>query len=380
MTSPLIDSLTAAVRAAPEDQPLRLHLAELLIAQGRSAEAVPHIDVVLASNPTNTHALSLKRTGLGVPEPPAEATKSADPEAVWEVETPTTTLADVAGMQDVKDRLAEVFLDPLRAADGVGLSGKSLPGGILLYGPPNCGKAFIARSLAGDIGASFMAVSLADLRARYTEGSPLDLSSFIEVRRKNAPVVLFLEDVDAISDKHSLTVHDKWTVLNNALDWAMRSDNKDNKEGVFLLASTDRPWDVSPYLRKPGRFDQSIAVLPPDAPARGAILAHGLSAHHTGDINIAALARETRAYTVADLGKLVDCAVEVARMHSRSSGVQQPVTWRHFVTARKLVEPGAGRWFALARTLVERDNHDGQYDDLATYLKINKRVIDWVVR
>ena len=226
MTSPLIDSLTTAVRAAPEDQPLRLHLAELLIAQGRSAEAVPHIDVVLASNPTNTHALSLMRTGLGVPEPPAEATKSADPEAVWEVETPTTTLADVAGMQDVKDRLAEVFLDPLRAADGVGLSGKSLPGGILLYGPPNCGKAFIARSLAGDVGASFMSVSLADLRARYTEGSPLELSSFVEVGRKNAPVVLFLEDVDAISSKHSLTVHDKWTVLNNALDWAIRPENK----------------------------------------------------------------------------------------------------------------------------------------------------------
>lgn len=378
MTSPLIDSLTAAVRAAPEDQPLRLHLAELLIAQGRSAEAVPHIDVVLASNPTNTHALSLMRTGLGVPEPPAEATKSTDPEAVWEVETPTTTLADVAGMQDVKDRLAEVFLDPLRAADGVGLSGKSLPGGILLYGPPNCGKAFIARSLAGDVGASFMSVSLADLRARYTEGSPLGLSSFVEVGRKNAPVILFLEDVDAISDKHSLTVHDKWTVLNNALEWALRSENKE--EGVFLLASTDRPWDVSPYLRKPGRFDQSIAVLPPDAPARGAILAHGLSAHHTGDINIAALARETRAYTVADLEELVDCAIHFAMIHSETSGTPQAVAWQHFVTAFKLVKPGAGRWFASARTLVERDNHDGQYDDLATYLKINKRVIDRAVR
>lgn len=369
MTSPLIDSLTAAVRAAPEDRPLRLHLAELLIAQGRSGEAVPHVDVVLASDPTNAHALSLMRTGLGVPEPPAEV--------VWEVETPTTTLADVEGMQDVKDRLAEVFLDPLRGADGVGLSGKSLPGGILLYGPPNCGKAFIARSLAGDVGASFMSVSLADLRARYTEGSPFSLYSFFEAVRKNAPVVLFLEDVDAISLKHSLTVHDEWTVLNNQLYSAIRFDNN---EGVFLLASTDRPWDVSQYLRKPGCFDQSIAILPPDEPARRAILTRYLAKHHLEGIDIDFLVRKTRAYTVADLEELVDCAIHFAMIHSETSGTPQAVAWQHFVTAFKLVKPGAGRWFALARTLVERDNHAGQYDDLATYLKINKQVIDWVVR
>ena len=166
-------------------------------------------------------------------------------------------------------------------------------------------------------------------------------------------------------------------MLNNQLYSAIRFDNN---EGVFLLASTDRPWDVSQYLRKPGCFDQSIAILPPDEPARRAILTRYLAKHHVEGIDIDFLVRKTRAYTVADLEELVDCAIHFAMIHSETSGTPQAVAWQHFVTAFKLVKPGAGRWFALARTLVERDNHAGQYDDLATYLKINKQVIDWVVR
>lgn len=214
MTNPLIDSLTAVVAERPGDTPLRLHLAELLIADGRGADAVPHLGIVLASEPTNERATALMRAALGVPTPgheavappaapaptapttaapessvPTQATQAsrreleedaqassnkptqegeaqrfdwrsaeeqvggpapafvngAEPvyneapsaaEDVWDVETATSTLADVGGMQDVKDRLNMAFLAPLRNPELRRLYGKSLKGGLMLYGPP----------------------------------------------------------------------------------------------------------------------------------------------------------------------------------------------------------------------------------------------------
>ena len=217
MTNPLIDSLTAVVAERPGDTPLRLHLAELLIADGRGADAVPHLGIVLASEPTNERATALMRAALGVPVPgheavapsaapaptvpttaahaspepsvpmqatqasgrePEEDTQSsstkptqesetqrfdwrsaeeqvggpapafvngAEPvyneappaaEDVWDVETATSTLANVGGMQDVKDRLTMAFLAPLRNPELRRLYGKSLKGGLMLYGPP----------------------------------------------------------------------------------------------------------------------------------------------------------------------------------------------------------------------------------------------------
>ncbi len=452
MTNPLIDSLTAVVSDRPGDVPLRLHLAELLIADGRGADAVPHLGVVLASEPTNERAAALMRSALGVPEAPAqvaptteamaapaatpqpapsptapapqksapasgsgadEATPAssntptqggeaqnfdwrsaeeqvggpapafvngAEPvyneappaaEDVWDVETATSTLADVGGMQDVKDRLNMAFLAPLRNPELRRLYGKSLKGGLMLYGPPGCGKTYIARALAGEIGASFINVTLTDILDQFIGNSEANLHSLFVTARKHAPVVLFLDEIDAIGQKRSQSTSAAWRGVTNQLLMEMDGIGADN-EGVFILAATNTPWDVDPALRRPGRFDRSVAVLPPDAPARHSILYHYLKDRPMEGIDLGVLVRQTNGFTGADLAHLVDSAAEFAMMDSLRTGTVRMMTMQDFANALKQVRPSAGPWFSSARNIVEYGNRDGQYDDLAAYMKANK--------
>ena len=452
MTNPLIDSLTAVVSDRPGDVPLRVHLAELLIADGRGADAVPHLGVVLASEPTNERAAALMRSALGVPEAPAqvaptteamaapaatpqpapsptapapqksapasgsgadEATPAssntptqggeaqnfdwrsaeeqvggpapafvngAEPvyneappaaEDVWDVETATSTLADVGGMQDVKDRLNMAFLAPLRNPELRRLYGKSLKGGLMLYGPPGCGKTYIARALAGEIGASFITVTLTDILDQFIGNSEANLHSLFVTARKHAPVVLFLDEIDAIGQKRSQSTSAAWRGVTNQLLMEMDGIGADN-EGLFILAATNTPWDVDPALRRPGRFDRSVAVLPPDAPARHSILYHYLKDRPMEGIDLGVLVRQTNGFTGADLGHLVDSAAEFAMMDSLRTGTVRMMTMQDFANALKQVRPSAGPWFSSARNIVEYGNRDGQYDDLAAYMKANK--------
>ena len=457
MTNPLIDSLTAVVSDRPGDVPLRLHLAELLIADGRGADAVPHLGVVLASEPTNERAAALMRSALGVPEAPAQVAPTAEAmaapaatpqpadtptapaptapapqksapasgsgadeatpassntptqggesqnfdwrsaeeqvggpapafvngaepvyneappaaEDVWDVEIATSTLADVGGMQDVKDRLNMAFLAPLRNPELRRLYGKSLKGGLMLYGPPGCGKTYIARALAGEIGASFINVTLTDILDQFIGNSEANLHSLFVTARKHAPVVLFLDEIDAIGQKRSQSTSAAWRGVTNQLLMEMDGIGADN-EGLFILAATNTPWDVDPALRRPGRFDRSVAVLPPDAPARHSILYHYLKDRPMEGIDLGVLVRQTNGFTGADLAHLVDSAAEFAMMDSLRTGTVRMMTMQDFTNALKQVRPSAGPWFASARNIVEYGNRDGQYDDLAAYMKANK--------
>ena len=457
MTNPLIDSLTAVVSDRPGDVPLRLHLAELLIADGRGADAVPHLGVVLASEPTNERAAALMRSALGVPEAPAQVAPTAEAmaapaatpqpadtptapaptapapqksapasgsgadeatpassntptqggesqnfdwrsaeeqvggpapafvngaepvyneaphaaEDVWDVETATSTLADVGGMQDVKDRLNMAFLAPLRNPELRRLYGKSLKGGLMLYGPPGCGKTYIARALAGEIGASFINVTLTDILDQFIGNSEANLHSLFVTARRHAPVVLFLDEIDAIGQKRSQSTSAAWRGVTNQLLMEMDGIGADN-EGLFILSATNTPWDVDPALRRPGRFDRSVAVLPPDAPARHSILYHYLKDRPMEGIDLGVLVRQTNGFTGADLAHLVDSAAEFAMMDSLRTGTVRMMTMQDFANALKQVRPSAGPWFSSARNIVEYGNRDGQYDDLAAYMKANK--------
>ena len=303
----------------------------------------------------------------------AELNDGADPggEDMWDVEASTLTLADVGGMQAVKDRLNMAFLAPLRNPEMRRLYGKSLKGGLMLYGPPGCGKTYIARALAGEMGASFVSITLTDILDQFIGNSEANLHSLFETARAHAPVVLFLDEIDAIGQKRSQASSSGWRGVTNQLLTEMDGIDSGN-EGVFILAATNVPWDVDPALRRPGRFDRSVAVLPPDEPARQSILRHHLGSRPVEGIDLAHLARQTNGFTGADLAHLADSAVEYAMMDSMRTGTVRMVTMKDFKRALRQVRPSAGPWFSTARNIVAYGNRDGQYDDLAAYMRANK--------
>ena len=194
-----------------------------------------------------------------------------DEASAYDAEHTGLTLADVAGLDEVKKRLEAAFLAPMRNPELRKLYGKSLRGGLLLYGPPGCGKTFIARAVAGELGARFITVSFADLIDMFVGRSERNIHELFEVARRNAPCVVFLDEVDAIGQKRSQLRNTPMRSAVNQLLLELDDVASDNT-GVFLLAATNHPWDVDSALRRPGRFDRTLLVLPPDGHgARGRV-------------------------------------------------------------------------------------------------------------
>jgi SpoVK/Ycf46/Vps4 family AAA+-type ATPase len=415
MSDALINSLVAAVEARPDDLTLRLHLAELLVTAGRGPEAIGHAAQILAREPGHEAAQQLMARALGgaapaVPQPAVDREEETPPEKAvekagidwaameeqfgdvvpprfaradgepdpvrghadrsFDVERSTVTLADVGGMTDVKKRLEVSFLGPLRNPKLRTLFGKSLRGGLLLYGPPGCGKTFLARAVAGEMGAAFISLSITDVLNMWIGSSERNLHDLFESARGHAPCVLFLDEIDALGHKRSQLQSSMRTVVNQLLTELDGVDG--GNDGVFVLAATNAPWDVDAALRRPGRLDRTVLVLPPDVEARAAILEYHLRERPVAGIDLDAVAAATDHYSGADLAHLCETAAEFAMRDSIDTGEIRMINQGDMLAAAREVRPSTDAWFATARNVAMFANESGAYDDLAAYLKKRK--------
>jgi AAA+ superfamily predicted ATPase len=281
------------------------------------------------------------------------------------------TLADVAGMDEVKARLEAAVLAPIRNPNLVRLYGKSLRGGLLLYGPPGCGKTFIARALAGEMGARLLSVSLADVLDMYIGQSERNLRAIFEIARHNAPCVIFLDEIDALGQKRTQLRSNASRGTVNQLLTEMDGLASDN-EGVYVLGATNHPWDVDVALRRPGRFDRMVLVLPPDEKAREAVLRYSLRDRPIAAVDTRALARLTAGYSGADLAFVCESAAERAMLDSIRTGRPRMIEMYDLEAAVKDSRSSIGPWLQTARNVAEFANADGSYDELLTYLRSRK--------
>ncbi len=301
---------------------------------------------------------------------PAEG--SGDPgSAVFDVEHGGLRLADVAGMTDVKQRLEAAFLAPMRNPELRKLYGKSLRGGLLMYGPPGCGKTFIARAVAGELGARFLAVSFADVVDSMLGQSERNIHEIFGVARQNAPCVVFLDEVDAIGQKRTQLRHTPMRAVVNQLLLEL-DDVTGGNEGVFLLAATNHPWDVDSALRRPGRFDRMLLVLPPDQLARAAIFRYHLRERPVERVDPERLAKLTDGYSGADIAHICESAAELALLDSVRRGEPRMIGQQDLESAIRDVRPSLTPWFDAARNVALFANEGGAYDELAAYLKKNR--------
>jgi len=289
----------------------------------------------------------------------------------WRAERPSITLADVAGMDAVKRRLNIAFLAPMRDPALGKMFGKSLRGGLLLFGPPGCGKTFVARAMAGEIGAQFIAVGLADVLDMWLGQSERNLHQIFRTARQSAPAVLFFDEIDALGRKRSQLSHTAGrNVVNQLL--AEMDGVEANNEGVFVLGATNHPWDVDTALLRPGRFDRTVLVLPPDRAAREAILRHHLKGRPADRVDVGQIAARTEQFSGADLAHLCESATELALEDSIARGTPRAIAGADFQRALREVRPSTRSWFEAARNYAVFANESGLYDDLLAYLKSNK--------
>ena len=414
MTDPL-DAFAAAVNALPDDVDLRLRYMRMLQDAGLAERAKAQALEVLKRNPAATEALYLAFPDepAAVVEPPVETPPAgippADAEIDWakheaelgstikppfvvddkgekvlassdnidvdpnfEVSRETMTLADVGGLDKVKKRINEAFLEPMRHPEIAKAFGKTLRGGLLLYGPPGCGKTFMARAIAGELNAHFISVTISDILDKFIGESEDNLKKVFERARELAPAVLFFDEVDAVGGKRSQN-NNSVSMRNVVNQMLMEMDGfEDNNDGLFVLAATNHPWDVDSALKRPGRFDRMVLVLPPDAPAREAILKVHLRGRPIEAIDLAELVKRTHGYSGADLSHLVNTASEVAMMDSIRSGAVRPINMKDMREALGDIKPSIAPWLQSAKNVVTFANKTGEYDDLVEYLKEEK--------
>jgi AAA+ superfamily predicted ATPase len=302
---------------------------------------------------------------------PGAAGPGATEAGAFDAERPGLRLADVAGLADVKARLEAAFLAPMRNPELRRLYGKSLRGGLLLYGPPGCGKTFIARAVAGELGARFIAISFADVVDMYIGSSERNIKEIFATARQNAPCVLFLDEVDALGQKRSQL---RSTPMRSAVNQLLLEldDVTGGNEGVFVLAATNHPWDVDSALRRPGRLDRTLLVLPPDEPARQEVFRYHLRDRPVAGIEVMSLAARTDGYSAADIAHICESAAELALLDSARTGQVRMIGQEDLLAAAGQVRPSLGAWFDSARNVALFANEGGSYDDLTAYLKKRK--------
>jgi SpoVK/Ycf46/Vps4 family AAA+-type ATPase len=422
-----VSALKAALEVAPDNHPLRLHLAQLLRANGREKEAEVECRVALdrlkeqierrpadaslyeqlatVQQALGDEAGSLTSQGIaialrGVPaiEVPPTSREISDedidemvrhdmdiitgqlrmggeeeiPPEPMLAERPGITFADVGGMEEIKERIRMAIIYPFQHPEVFAAYGKRAGGGLLLYGPPGCGKTYIARATAGEVGASFISVGINDVLDMWFGESEHKLHAIFETARRTKPAVLFFDELEALGgNRLDMRQQFQRTVVNQflaELDGA-QGENAD----ILVIGATNSPWHVEPALRRPGRFDRILFVAPPDEPARREILRlHLMGKPAAEDVDVAPLARETEGYSGADLRALVDVAVEEALQQAMRTGKIMPLSTAMLLRALKSHKPSTLEWLSTAKNFTLYSNEGGLYDDVAAYLRKRK--------
>jgi transitional endoplasmic reticulum ATPase len=217
---------------------------------------------------------------------------------------PRVTWEDIGDLEEVKEKIREIVELPLKHPELFERLGIEPPKGILLYGPPGCGKTLLAKALANETGAYFIAINGPEIMSKYYGESEQKLRQIFEDARKNAPAIIFIDEIDAIAPKREEVVGEVEKRVVAQLLALM--DGLEERGKVIVIGATNRPDAIDPALRRPGRFDREIEVPPPDKKARREILAvHTRNVPLAEDIDLDKLAEITYGYTGADLAALV---------------------------------------------------------------------------
>lgn len=264
---------------------------------------------------------------------------------------PTMKFVEVAGMFKMKEEINEAIVYPLLKPDLARQYGKLAGGGIMLYGPPGCGKTFIMKAAAGECNSNFINAKISDILDMYVGNTEKNLHNIFDTARKNSPCIVFFDEMEALGgrreDMQQSTQYMKVAV--NQMLFEM-DGVESNNENVLVVGATNAPWDVDPALRRSGRFGKSIFIPEPDYKSRVDILRmHTKKVPAAKGIAYRRLALATVGYASADLKAIVEAAAAIPWRDAFKSGRQRPVNTGDFLAAIKKKKSSLPPWYEQAK-------------------------------
>lgn len=283
------------------------------------------------------------------------------------------TFTDVGGLDDVKRDIERRIIAPFKQSGLLARFKKRRGGGVLLYGPPGCGKTLIARATAGECGFGFTSVSISDLLDSHWGETEKRLTQLFNKARHSAPAILFFDEIDAIGSKRTSASATHHAQLVSHFLAELDGINASN-DGVLVLAATNIPWSMDGAFLRPGRFDRMFFVPPPDKAAREAILALEIGARPaTPGLRLDRIANMTSGLSGADLSLVVEDAADMAIDATLARGNEVPIDQSMLENSAKGVRSSVTDWLTTARNHATYANESGRYDDILAFLKAHGR-------
>jgi SpoVK/Ycf46/Vps4 family AAA+-type ATPase len=361
---------------------------ELLQAQRANPSSVALKQALWAAADTNLRktvlkALQLERPDAGSDRQPASARATAgparaadDPKVISLAQrrgaaglssTPELGLTDVGGLEAVKTQLRRKLLDPLKHPGLFQKFKRRSGGGILLYGPPGCGKTMVVKAVASEAGLRLIRVEAADVLDCAVGVSEKKLAASFAEARMSKPCILFFDEIEALAARRS-TGSDFRAGLVSSFLTAFDGLAEQN-EGILVIAATNTPWAVDTAFRRPGRFDRTLFVPPPDRSAREAILRSLLAQRPAcEDVAVAEIAAATSGFSGADLVNLVETGIDLAIEECIRLDAEERLAMRHLLDAREEIEPTTLEWLATARNYARYADEGGTYKEVLAFL------------
>ncbi|MBI4017224.1 MAG: ATP-binding protein [Candidatus Aenigmarchaeota archaeon] len=291
------------------------------------------------------------------------AQKTEAEESPQQFTTSSVAFKDIAGMEKVKEEIRLKLIAPLKYPDVFAKYGKSVGGGILMYGPPGCGKSLLAEATAGEAGVPFFHVKASSLKSKYVGETEKNIAKLFDEARKHEAAILFFDEFEALgADRNKTTFSYEKNFVSQLLTELDGIGSKAQR--LLVIAATNLPWEIDLALRRDGRFGSVIFIPPPDATARKEMLQMMLKSCPTKDIDSDILVKLTEGFSGAEIHGLVERAKEIPLKEFINTNKLRPVLQEDLLASVKSIHPVSKKWFSDAKQKLKCATDDPLWVDM----------------
>ncbi len=278
-------------------------------------------------------------------------------------EAPDIGFSDIGGLEPVKEEIRKAIIYPFTHKDLYAMYGQKAGKGILLYGPPGCGKTMMAKAAAKECGADFISVKTSSIVSKWVGESEKNIKQVFDTARGCEKAIIFFDEIDAVAGRRSEGEDYAKRVVNELL---AQMDGVDTTSDNFLiLAATNEPWAIDPALRRPGRFGKLIFIPEPDMDARAAIFGIQLKKRPIDDdVDIGRLAGITESYSGADVGAICEEAADIPLGEALRGGEARKIEMSDFVAVLEKRKPSILSWYVEARDEIKKSGEEEVFDGI----------------